>query len=116
MRQVIAILIGCVVIITGLYFSMPDAFAESQSVMQPYVATPDDVAHAHELTQQFYAQPIPTAAMRMRAIKQDPPTLLGNGYTMQMVYPKSNLACVVTRDAFQRVISVDGCAVHRLGY
>ena len=126
MRQAFAILLGCIALVVGLYLSINSANAAQQSVMEPYVATPDDVARARALTKQFYAQKVPPVAMRTSPqqsairpsawplIKHDNPQSLGDGYVMQLVHPRPGMSCAVVSDHQKAITSVD-CGPHRPG-
>lgn len=121
MRQAFSILLGCIAILAGLYYSLNNAQAsERQSVLQPFVASPEDAAHAREMMGQYKTQPIPAQASTWSQrplvrpsswpmIKHDNPHSLGNGYVMQIVYPKPGIACAVVHDGAQQIISVSGC-------
>jgi hypothetical protein len=77
MHHFVHAVVGSVALVAGIYLltqpvgaaENPDNYRAAQlivkkSMMQPYVATPADIAHAHELTQQFHAQKVPPVAMR----------------------------------------------------
>jgi hypothetical protein len=146
MRHYFHVVVGSVALLVGILLLSTGHAAEpergevvqlipsKQSVMQPYVATPADIAHAHELTKQFYAQPIPRPAMRTSpqqttarpsawpTIKHDDPRSLGGGYVMQMVYPKPGVQCSIIRresevpnDGTGTSILDSGCKVHPIG-
>lgn len=121
MRQVFAIFLGCIAVLAGLYLALDQAAAAEQSVMQPYVATPDDITHARALTKQYYAQKAPPTKMRTwsqqslvrpsawSVIKHDNPQSLGDGNVMQLVYPKKGVACVVIRNTQTASIVSSDC-------
>jgi hypothetical protein len=135
MRHYFHLVVGSVALVVGLYLMTQSAFAANepspivvrQSVMRAYVATPADIAHARALTRQFYAQPIPTvktgtwsqpALIRPSAwpqVKHDNPQSLGNGYVIQMVYPKPGVSCAVIREEQAGLILNSGCGVHYPG-
>jgi hypothetical protein len=136
MHHFVHAVVGSVALVAGIYLltqpvgaaENPDNYRAAQlivkkSMMQPYVATPADIAHAHELTQQFHAQKVPPVAMRSipnqssirpsswPMVKHDNPQSLGGGYVMQFVYPKPGVTCAVIRDEETKSIVNSDCGV-----
>ena len=125
MRHYFHVLVGTAALLMGVYLLTQPAFAADpvtaqQSVMQPYVATPDDIARARQLTDEYYSQQ-PAPHMRVApqqatprpsawpVVKHDNPQSLGGGFVMEFVYPKAGWTCAVVRDEQSQAIVHSDC-------